>query len=143
MGESDAVPSPARMHGAAFSSIGRTKPRVIPPKSELEKAAQILNSGDKVAIVVGQGAAEAADEVVQAAELLGAGVAKSSLGRAAGWPGPGDSSKASTSFRSSAANRRCCRPSGKLAMRWWWPTGSPARPRSAIPDRRTRCTWGK
>ncbi|OOK67328.1 thiamine pyrophosphate enzyme, central domain protein [Mycobacterium kansasii] len=55
---------------------------MIPPKTELEKAAQILNSGDKVAIVVGQGAAEAADEVVQAAELLGAGVAKSSLGRA-------------------------------------------------------------
>lgn len=82
VGESDAVPSPPRMHGAVFSSIGWTKPRVIPPKSELEKAAEILNSGDKVAIVVGQGAAEAADEVVQAAELLGAGVAKTSLGRA-------------------------------------------------------------
>lgn len=56
--------------------------QVIPPQSELEKAAQILNEGKKVAMVVGQGAAEAVDEVIQAAELLGAGVAKTSLGRA-------------------------------------------------------------
>jgi pyruvate dehydrogenase (quinone) len=80
--EADAVESPPRMHGAVFSSVGWTKPRVIPPQSELEKAAQILNDGKKVAMVVGQGAAEASDEVIAAAELLGAGVAKSSLGRA-------------------------------------------------------------
>ncbi len=80
--EAEAVPSPPRMHGAVFTSVGWTKPRVIPPQSELEKAAEILNDGKKVAIVVGQGAAEAVDEVVQAAELLGAGVAKTSLGRA-------------------------------------------------------------
>lgn len=70
------------MHGAVYTSVGWTKPRVIPPQSELEKAAQILNEGKKVAMVVGQGAAEAVDEVIQAAELLGAGVAKTSLGRA-------------------------------------------------------------
>ncbi|OBI97407.1 thiamine pyrophosphate-requiring protein [Mycobacterium alsense] len=82
VGESDAVPSPPRMHGAVYTSVGWTKPRVIPPQSELEKAAQILNEGKKVAMVVGQGAVEAVDEVIQAAELLGAGVAKTSLGRA-------------------------------------------------------------
>lgn len=82
VGESEAVPSPPRMHGAVYTSVGWTKPRVIPPQSELEKAAQILNEGKKVAMVVGQGAAEAVDEVIQAAELLGAGVAKTSLGRA-------------------------------------------------------------
>jgi pyruvate dehydrogenase (quinone) len=80
--EADAVTSPPRMHGAVFTSVGWTKPRVIPPQSELQKAAEILNEGEKVAILVGAGAAEAADEVVQAAELLGVGVAKTSLGRA-------------------------------------------------------------
>ncbi len=79
--EEDAQPSPPRMHGAVYSSIGFTKPRVIPPEAELRKAADILNEGTKVAMLIGQGAAEAADEVVQAAELLGAGVAKTLLGR--------------------------------------------------------------
>jgi pyruvate dehydrogenase (quinone) len=80
--EEEAVPSPPRVHGATFSGVGWTRPRMIPPESELQKAAEILNEGEKVAILVGHGAAEAADEVVQAAELLGAGVAKTSLGRA-------------------------------------------------------------
>ncbi len=79
--EEDAQPSPPRMHGAVYTSIGFTKPRVIPPDTELRKTADILNEGTKVAILIGQGAAEAADEVVEAAELLGAGVAKALLGR--------------------------------------------------------------
>src|SRR5579875_3466464 len=55
-----------------------------PPGAEdLRRAADILNAGEKVAILIGQGAAEAADEVVQVAELLGAGVAKALNGRAA------------------------------------------------------------
>ncbi|MDN5746995.1 MAG: thiamine pyrophosphate-requiring protein [Pseudonocardia sp.] len=78
----EAETSPPRTHGAVYTSVGWTKPRVIPPETELRKAAQILNEGKKVAMLVGQGAAEAADEVVQAAELLGAGIAKTSLGRA-------------------------------------------------------------
>jgi pyruvate dehydrogenase (quinone) len=80
--EEEAQPSPPRMHGAVFTSVGWTQPRVIPPESELRKAADILNAGERVAILVGQGAAKASDEVVQVAELLGAGVAKTSLGRA-------------------------------------------------------------
>jgi len=80
--EEEAQPAPPRMHGAVFTSVGWTKPRVIPPDTELRKAADILNAGEKVAILVGQGAAKASDEVVQAAELLGAGIAKTSLGRA-------------------------------------------------------------
>jgi pyruvate dehydrogenase (quinone) len=80
--EEQAQPSPPRMHGAVYTSVGYVKPRVIPPDTELRKAAEILNAGQKVAMLIGQGAAEAADEVVQAAELLGAGVAKTLLGRA-------------------------------------------------------------
>ncbi len=80
--EADAVESPPRMHGAVFSSIGYSRPRVIPPEADLGRAAEILNEGEKVAILVGQGAAGAADEVVEVAETLGAGVAKALLGRA-------------------------------------------------------------
>lgn len=79
--EKDAQPSPPRMHGVVYTSIGWTKPRIIPPEAELRKAADILNEGTKVAILVGQGAAEAAPEVIEVAELLGAGVAKTLLGR--------------------------------------------------------------
>jgi pyruvate dehydrogenase (quinone) len=80
--EEEAVESPPRKHGAVYSALGYVPPRVIPPDTELERAANVLNEGTKVAILVGQGAAGAEDEVVQAAELLGAGVAKALLGRA-------------------------------------------------------------
>jgi pyruvate dehydrogenase (quinone) len=74
---------PPRMHGAVYSSIGVTTPQVKPNESDLQRAAQVLNEGEKVAMLIGQGAARAADEVVQVAELLGAGVAKALNGRAA------------------------------------------------------------
>jgi pyruvate dehydrogenase (quinone) len=80
--EEKAVPSPPREHGAVYSSVGYARPRVMPPESELDRAAQLLNAGERVAMLVGQGAKGAADEVVQTAELLGAGIAKALLGRA-------------------------------------------------------------
>src|SRR4051812_5950052 len=80
--EEDAVPSPPRQHGAVFSGVGYARPRVMPPPEELARAADVLNAGERVAMLVGQGAAGAADEVVEVAELLGAGVAKALLGRA-------------------------------------------------------------
>src|SRR5205807_10492876 len=74
---------PPRSHGAVYSSLGYSKPLIRPRDEDLQRAAEILNQGEKVAILIGQGAAEAADEVVQVAELLGAGVAKALNGRAA------------------------------------------------------------
>src|SRR5947209_10009349 len=74
---------PPRTHGAVYSSLGYSKPLIRPRDEDLQRAAEILNQGEKVAILIGQGAAEAADEVVQVAELLGAGVAKALNGRAA------------------------------------------------------------
>jgi pyruvate dehydrogenase (quinone) len=71
------------MHGAIYSSIGFSEPVVTPTEADLQKAARILNEGQKVAMLIGQGAAHAADEVVQTAEVLGAGVAKALNGRAA------------------------------------------------------------
>ena len=79
--EENAVEQPPRVHGSVFSSVGYTRPRVLPPVGELQRAAEILNEGKKVAMLIGQGARGAADEVIEAAELLGAGVAKALLGK--------------------------------------------------------------
>jgi pyruvate dehydrogenase (quinone) len=79
--EADAVKAPPKSHGAVYTSIGYTPPRIIPPDHELDRAAEILNGGERVAMLIGQGAAKAADEVVETAELLGAGVAKALLGK--------------------------------------------------------------
>jgi pyruvate dehydrogenase (quinone) len=73
---------PPREHGVVYSSAnGDLRPRVIPPEGELHKAAEILNSSERPAILIGQGAAGAADEVIEVAELLGAGVAKALNGK--------------------------------------------------------------
>src|SRR5213082_3292781 len=55
--------------------------RVVPPEDELARAADVLNAGEKVAILVGQGARDAATEVREVAEITGAGVAKALLGK--------------------------------------------------------------
>ena len=73
---------PPREHGAMFSGVGYSPPRVLPREEDLNRAAEVLNAGAKVAILVGQGAANAAEEVIDVAELLGAGVAKALNGRA-------------------------------------------------------------
>ncbi|SDN92839.1 thiamine pyrophosphate-requiring protein [Lentzea jiangxiensis] len=54
---------------------------VTPAQDEVERAAEVLNSGEKVAVLVGQGARGAADEVRATADLLGAGIAKALLGK--------------------------------------------------------------
>jgi pyruvate dehydrogenase (quinone) len=77
-----AVEVPPHEHGTIHSSVGYAPPRIVPHRSELEKAAAVLNQGRKVAMLVGQGALGASDQVVEVAELLGAGVAKALLGKA-------------------------------------------------------------
>ncbi|MEU5099328.1 thiamine pyrophosphate-requiring protein [Streptomyces sp. NPDC020996] len=79
--EEEAQPSPPKEHGSVFSSVGWSRPLLLPDEAELRRAAGVLNAGRKVAMIIGQGAAHAEDEVVEAAELLGAGVAKALLGR--------------------------------------------------------------
>ncbi|WP_225774211.1 thiamine pyrophosphate-requiring protein [Pseudomonas sp. Marseille-Q5115] len=73
---------PARAHGTVHSGVGYSQPRVVPYEHDLQRAADVLNSGERVAILVGAGALGAAHEVTQVAELLGAGVAKALLGKA-------------------------------------------------------------
>jgi pyruvate dehydrogenase (quinone) len=79
----EAVETPPRAHGTIHSGIGYREPRIVPKHEDLEQAAELLNSGRKVAILVGAGALGATDEVMQVADLLGAGVAKALLGKAA------------------------------------------------------------
>ncbi|WP_431929244.1 thiamine pyrophosphate-requiring protein [Nonomuraea jabiensis] len=63
------------------SAPGYTPPVTRAPDEEIARAAEVLNAGSKVAILVGQGARSAAAEVIQVAELTGAGVAKALLGK--------------------------------------------------------------
>jgi pyruvate dehydrogenase (quinone)/pyruvate oxidase len=53
----------------------------LPARKDLEKAAEILNQGKRVAILAGQGAMGAGDELEYVAELLGAPIIKALLGK--------------------------------------------------------------
>ncbi|WP_019814537.1 thiamine pyrophosphate-requiring protein [Saccharomonospora saliphila] len=63
------------------SPPGSVRAVVTPPEDELADAATVLNAGNRVAILAGQGARNAAEELARVAELTGAGVAKALLGK--------------------------------------------------------------
>ncbi|MFB9685014.1 thiamine pyrophosphate-requiring protein [Amycolatopsis plumensis] len=70
----------------AFKQVPSSPPgtawsRPVPAETDIDAAAEVLNAGEKVAILVGQGARGAAEEVRQVAEVTGAGVAKALLGK--------------------------------------------------------------
>jgi len=79
----DAVEQPPHAHATVHSGTGFAAPRVVPYEPDLERAADVLNAGRRVAMLVGAGALHASAEVVDVAEALGAGVAKALLGKAA------------------------------------------------------------
>ncbi|MFL6664706.1 MAG: thiamine pyrophosphate-requiring protein, partial [Rhizobacter sp.] len=81
--EQPAVEMPAREHGTVHSGIGHTAQARMPDEADLKRAADVLNAGQRVAMLVGAGALQATDEVIEVAERLGAGVAKALLGKAA------------------------------------------------------------
>ena len=72
---------PAHAFKMVPSSIGVDWPTAVPDDPAIARAAEVLNAGSKVAILIGSGARGAAVEVDQVAELLGAGVAKALLGK--------------------------------------------------------------
>lgn len=72
---------PPRKHGAVFSGVGWSAPRIVPVDVDLRRAADVLNSGKKVAMLVGAGAKGAVDQVIAVADRLGAGCAKALLGK--------------------------------------------------------------
>jgi pyruvate dehydrogenase (quinone) len=74
---------PPMAHGATHTGVGFPGQAVLPGMDALRRAAEILNAGKKVAMLVGAGALHATDEVIAVAERLNAGVAKALLGKAA------------------------------------------------------------
>ena len=79
----EAVETPPHEHGTVHTGIGYTGRMTVPRDEDLMRAAEVLNAGSKVAMLVGAGALHATQEVIEVAERLGAGVAKALLGKAA------------------------------------------------------------
>ncbi len=78
-----AVEAPPREHGTTHTGIGYTHHANVPDAHALRNAADVLNKGERVAMLVGAGAIGAEDELRQVADALGAGVAKALLGKPA------------------------------------------------------------
>ena len=74
---------PPLAHGTTHTGVGFPAESKVPDIDGLRAAAEILNAGKKVAMLVGAGCLEATDEVIAVANKLGAGVAKALLGKAA------------------------------------------------------------
>ncbi len=68
---------------SVHTGVGYVRDRGLPAEEDLHKAAEVLNSGKKIAMLVGAGALDSTDEVLAIADLLGAGIAKALLGKAA------------------------------------------------------------
>lgn len=81
--QNEPMEMPPREHGSTFSGVGLADTVPVPTDASLRAAAEVLNAGRKVAILVGAGAIGAAAEVTEVAEILGAGVAKALLGKTA------------------------------------------------------------
>ncbi|MDB5098930.1 MAG: poxB [Cyanobacteria bacterium RYN_339] len=73
---------PKHAHGTLHTGVGHPVPHVVPRQEDLQRAADVLNAGKKVAILVGAGALAASKEVEAIANRLQAGVAKALLGKA-------------------------------------------------------------
>ena len=79
--EMDAV-EPSRGHGSIHTGADYRQPVVLPMANDLGRAADILNGGEKVAMLIGAGAWNAPDELLAVANRLQAGIAKALLGKA-------------------------------------------------------------
>ncbi|MFE9768830.1 thiamine pyrophosphate-requiring protein [Streptomyces sp. NPDC005808] len=73
--------APAHAFKMVPSSLGVTHSTPVPAASDLARAVEVLDAGEKVAILIGQGARGARTEVEEIADVLGAGVAKALLGK--------------------------------------------------------------
>ena len=76
---SEKMRSPANVKG--HSGDWEHSPTSVPADSLLRQAAEIINDGSRVAILVGRGALKARDEVAQLAETVGGPVVKALLGK--------------------------------------------------------------
>ncbi len=72
---------PALEHWVSRSGVGHASTALTPPEDELRRAADVLNAGTKVAMMVGEGARGATDEVLAVADKVGAGIITALLGK--------------------------------------------------------------
>lgn len=72
---------PAHAFKMVPSSLGMARSTAVPAEEDLRRAAEVLDAGEKVAVLVGQGARGARAQVERLADVLGAGVAKALLGK--------------------------------------------------------------
>jgi pyruvate dehydrogenase (quinone) len=80
--QSAPAPDPAEQkHGVLVTSPGLRPARLVPRPEDLREAAGVLTSGERVAIMVGQGAYGARQQILDLAERLGAGITASLLGK--------------------------------------------------------------
>jgi pyruvate dehydrogenase (quinone) len=77
-----AAVEPGHEHGTIHTGTDFSEPVVVPAAADLARAAEILNSGKRVAMLIGSGAWNAESEVIATAEVLQAGIAKALLGKA-------------------------------------------------------------
>src|SRR5438105_4584255 len=81
--QTDGEMSPRVKKAPHHSSNVYAAPGGLPSETDLQRAADVLNAGQKVTMLVGQGALGAADELEAVADLLGAPIVKALLGKAA------------------------------------------------------------
>ena len=77
-----AAVEPPDAHGGIHTGADFREPVVLPGPEDLQNAADLLNRGDKIAVLIGAGAWNAFDEVMAVCDKLQAGVAKALLGKA-------------------------------------------------------------
>ncbi|BBY28065.1 thiamine pyrophosphate-requiring protein [Mycolicibacterium sediminis] len=68
-------------HGVVPSTAISARPRITAPESQIRAAADVLNAGSKVALLVGRGAAGCGEQIADVVDALGAGVTVSLLGK--------------------------------------------------------------
>ncbi len=76
----DESPSPANIPHHSGGIYSDALP--LPPRQDLQRAADVINAGRKVAILAGRGCLNGRDEVLQLAEKTGAPIVKALLGKA-------------------------------------------------------------
>jgi pyruvate dehydrogenase (quinone) len=81
--KAEAAALPDRAHGTIHTAVGVEPARVVPSDDALRRAADVLSSGTRVAILAGQGTRNAGRQLIEVADRLGAGVAKALLGKPA------------------------------------------------------------
>ena len=77
-----AAAEPPSAHGSIHTGADFREPVILPGPEDLERAADLLNRGDKIAVLIGAGAWNASDQVMAVCDRLQAGVAKALLGKA-------------------------------------------------------------